>query len=319
MLSHPVQPLRGVFTSGLEQAKTANRGFETAMSNGNDRFHSRLLLDLAPPDIRAHLETDDTVLVPMGACEMHGDHLPLGPDIYNAMEVARRAAYKANTLVAPPIWSGYSPHHLREAERGMGTITMRSRTLEALIHDTARSLIHHGFNRLIFVNGHTSNTKVTDPIFRNLRYETGALLAMFKPYGERYLGLIEDLMENPPGETPGWHASEQETSIMLAYQSSNVKMERAVDARAHAPEWMPEAFRKEDGAWDAQFKGYEYFYFPMEHDEFAPQGVIGNPKRATAEKGDEIFERFSTYLAEAIEEIRKIPVEIRQREFVLKA
>jgi creatinine amidohydrolase len=57
----------------------------------------------------------------------------------------------------------------------------------------------------------------------------------------------------------------------------------------------------------------------MEHNEFAPHGVIGNPKRATAEKGDEIFERFSTYLAEAIAEIRTIPVEIKQREFVLKA
>ena len=201
----------------------------------------------------------------------------------------------------------------------MGTITMRSHTLEALIHDVSRSLIHHGFNRLIFVNGHTSNTKITDPIFRNLRYETGALMVMFKPYGERYLGLIEDLMENPPEETPGWHASEQETSIMMAYNAANVKMDRAVDTRATAPDWMPQAFAKNDGTPDAQFKGYEYFYFPMEHNEFAPRGVIGNPKRATADKGEAIFERFSTYLAEAVEEIRTIPVQITNREFTLKA
>jgi creatinine amidohydrolase len=288
-------------------------------SSENGKFHSRQLLDLSPPEIRAHLESDDTILIPLGACEMHGDHMPLGTDIYNAMEVSRRAADKAGTLIAPPIWSGYSPHHLREPERGMGTITMRSTTLLAILHDTARCLIHHGFNRLIFVNGHTSNTKVTDPVFRNLRYETGALLAMFKPYGERYLGLIEDVMENPPEETPGWHASEQETSIMLAYEAANVHMDRAVDTRAHAPDWMPDAFAKEDGAADAEFKGHEYFYFPMEHNEFAPAGVIGNPKRATAEKGEEIFERFSTYLAEAVDEIRKIPVEIKQREYVLKA
>ena len=125
-------------------------------------LHSRSLLDLAPPDLRAHLEHDDTILIPLGSCEMHGDHMPLGTDIYNAIEVCRRAAEKADTLYGPPIWSGYSPQHLREPERGMGTITMRSHTLECLIHDTARSLIHHGFNRLIFVNGRTSNTKVTD-------------------------------------------------------------------------------------------------------------------------------------------------------------
>ena len=282
-------------------------------------LHSRSLLDLAPPDLRAHLEHDDTILIPLGSTEMHGDHMPLGTDIYNAIEVCRRAAEKADTLYGPPIWSGYSPQHLREPGRGMGTITMRSHTLECLIHDTARSLIHHGFNRLIFVNGHTSNTKVTDPILRNLRYETGALIAMFKPYGERYLGLIEDLMENPPEETPGWHASEQETSIMLAFNGENVKMDRAVKAEAHAPDWLPEAFRKSDGAWDAQYKGYEYFYFPMDHNEFADHGVIGNPLRATAEKGEQIFERFSSYLAEAVADLRSVPVEIREREFRIKA
>jgi creatinine amidohydrolase len=250
---------------------------------------------------------------------MHGDHMPLGTDIYNAIEVCRRAADKADTLYGPPIWTGYSPQHLREPERGMGKVTMRAGTVEAVIHDAARSLIHHGFNRLIFVNGHTSNTKVTDSVMRNLRYETGALIAMFKPYGERYLGLIEDLMENPPEETPGWHASEQETSIMLAYDADNVKMERAVSATTHAPAWLPDAFAKSDGAWDAQFKGYEYFYFPMDHNEFADRGVIGNPLRATADKGEQIFDRFSSYLAEAVAELRKVSVTIKQREFVLKA
>jgi creatinine amidohydrolase len=282
-------------------------------------YHSRSLLDLAPPDLRRHLEHDDTILIPLGSCEMHGDHLPLGTDIFNALEVCRRGAEKADTIYAPPIWSGYSPQHLREPKRGMGTITVRSTTLTSLMNDVARSLIHHGFNRLIFVNGHTSNTKVTDPILRNLRYETGALIAMFKPYGERYLGMIEDLMENPPEETPGWHASEQETSIMLAYRSDNVHMDRAVTATAHAPTWLPDAFGKADGTWDAQFQGYEYFYFPMDHNEFADRGVIGNPKRATADKGEQIFERFSTHLADAVAELRKVPVDIRNREFVLKA
>jgi creatinine amidohydrolase len=187
------------------------------------------------------------------------------------------------------------------------------------VHDVARSLIHHGFNRLIFVNGHTSNQKVLDAVMRQLRYETGALIAVFKPYGERYLGIIEDVMENSPEETPGWHASEEETSIMMAYRPANVHMDRAVDARAHAPGWLPEAFRKSDATWDAQFKGYEYFYFPMDHEEMADYGVIGNPFRATAEKGNEIFRRFAEYLAEAIVELRKAPVEVTSRKFVSKA
>jgi creatinine amidohydrolase len=282
-------------------------------------LHSRSLLDLSPTDIRAHLEGDDTILIPIGSIEMHGNHLPLGTDIYNALEVSRRAAELADTLYAPVLLAGYSPQHLRQPESGMGTITMRASTVCAVVHDTARSLIHHGFNRLIFVNGHTSNQKVLDPILRQLRYETGALIAVFKPYGERYLGIIEDVMENTPEETAGWHASEEETSIMMAYRPANVHMDRAVDARAHAPSWLPEAFQKTDATWDAQFKGYEYFYFPMDHDEMADHGVIGNPFRASAEKGNEIFRRFAEYLAEAIVELRKAQVEVTSRRFVSKA
>ena len=75
----------------------ADQGVANRMSKTNHQLHSRQLLDLAPPDIREHLEDDDTILIPMGACEMHGDHMPLGTDIYNAMEVARRAAEKAHT------------------------------------------------------------------------------------------------------------------------------------------------------------------------------------------------------------------------------
>ena len=57
----------------------------------------------------------------------------------------------------------------------------------------------------------------------------------------------------------------------------------------------------------------------MDHDEFAEHGVIGNPKRATAEKGDQIFQRFAEYLAEALDALRKVPVEVTSRRFVNKA
>ena len=106
---------------------------------------------------------------------------------------------------------------------------------------------------------------------------------------------------------------------MLAYDGKNVRMDRAVVGKAHAPGWMPPGFAKSDGAWDAQFQGFEYFYFPMDHDEFADHGVIGNPMRATAAKGDEIFNRFARYLADALEELRTAPVEIKVRQFIDKA
>ena len=75
-------------------------------------------------------------------------------------------------------------------------------------------------------------------------------------------------MENPADETPGWHASELETSQMLANDESLVRMDRAVKTLTHIPQWLPKKFGKKDGAPDIQFEGYSYFNFPMDHHEF---------------------------------------------------
>jgi creatinine amidohydrolase len=204
---------------------------------------------------------------------------------------------------------------MHEPGSGRGTITIRSSTLLSLIHDVGRSLIHHGFNRIIFMNGHGSNVKVIDPVLRQLRYETGALIGFVKPYMERYYGILADLMENPPEETPGWHSSELETSQDLAWNEDLVRMDRAEFTRAHIPEFLPKTFAKKDGMPDVEFDGYSYFNFPMDHHEFIESGVIGNPLRATKEKGEESFRRLSEHVARGILELMKVPVEVHNREF----
>ena len=246
-------------------------------------FPSHDLADLTFVEIESYLGARDLILVPIASTEQHGPHLPLSTDTITATEIASRVAEQAGVLRTPTVWTGYSPQHMHEPGRGRGTITLRSSTFLALIEDVGRSLIHHGFNRLVFINGHGSNVKVLDPVLRELRYSTGALVALVKPYAERYMGLVDDLMENPPEETPGWHASELETSQDLASRPDLVHMDRAADTRAHIPEFLPEAFRKQDGAPDVEFEGYTYFTFPMDHHEFVESGVIGNPLRASEE------------------------------------
>ncbi len=164
-------------------------------------FRSYNLADLCYPDIQEYLKTKDLILIPMASTEQHGPHLPLKTDTVTAEEVARRVAQQIQVLYTPCIWMGYSPQHLHEPGKGRGTITIRAETLLNLMYDVARSLIHHGFNRLIFVNGHGSNLKVVDPVLRRLRYETGALIGFVKPYMENYVGLMQGLMENPLEET----------------------------------------------------------------------------------------------------------------------
>ena len=164
---------------------------------------SHNLLDLAPPDIAWFQERSDLILIPIGSCEQHGAHLPLGTDTITALEVSRRAAEKADVPYAPPFWAGYSPQHLRDTESGVGTITLRASTLNEVLYDIARSLIHHGWNKLVFVNGHGSNTKVLDPLLRRIKYETGAFVALYKPYAERYIGILDGAAREPAGRDAG--------------------------------------------------------------------------------------------------------------------
>jgi creatinine amidohydrolase len=280
------------------------------------KLPSNNMADLAYPDIQAYLKECDMVLVPMASTEQHGPHLPLCTDTVTAIEVASRVAKINNMLYTPAIWTGYSPQHMAGPGEGRGTITIRSSTLQALMYDVARSLIHHGFNKILFINGHGSNVKVVDPVLRKIRYDTGAMVGFCIPYMERYTGLLEGLMENPKDETPGWHASELETSQMLAHNPDIVRMDRAVKTQTNIPKWLPSSFGKKDGAPDIQFEGYSYFQFPMDHHEFTDSGVIGNPERATAAKGHEAFRRYAEHVAKAVQALAAVNVTIKNREFI---
>ncbi|MBX3311442.1 MAG: creatininase family protein [Microbacteriaceae bacterium] len=290
------------------------------LTTGDEDFRSKFrswnLANLSYVDIEEYLKTKDTVLVPMASTEQHGPHLPLYTDTITAIEISERISEHIGVLHTPPLWAGYSPQHMYGVGQGRGTITLRASTLLNLMNDVARSLIHHGFSRIIFINGHGSNTKVVDPVLRKLRYETGALISFVKPFMERYEGVLKGLMENPPEETPGWHSSELETSQDMAWNPDFVRMERAVDTRAHTPAFLPDAFKKNDGMPDTEFEGYQYFTFPMDHHEFTENGIIGNPMRATAEKGEEAFRRYSEHVARGILELEKVPVDVHTREFI---
>ena len=281
-----------------------------------DKFLSWDLGNLSFTDVQEYLRVKDTILVPMASFEQHGPHLPIYTDTITCIEIARRVAEMIAVLHTPPIWMGYSPQHMFEPGMGRGTITIRSSVLLNLVNDVARSLIHHGFNRIIFINGHGSNVKVIDPVLRKLRYETGALISFVKPYMENYVGILEGLMENPLEETPGWHSSELETSQDLAWNEEYVRMERANFTKAHIPDFLPKSFEKKDGMPDVEFEGYKYFTFPMDHHEFIETGVIGNPLRATKEKGEESFRRLSEHVARGVLELQNVPVTVHTREFV---
>ena len=86
-------------------------------------------------------ECKGTIILPVGSTEQHGPHLPVGTDTMVANSVAEGAALKANVLVAPPLWFGWSPHHLVLP----GTITIRAEVLIEIVYDMMTSLHRHAF------------------------------------------------------------------------------------------------------------------------------------------------------------------------------
>ena len=272
-------------------------------------------------EVAEYLKTNDVIMLPMGSTEKHGAHCPLGTDSFTTMGVVEAAAPLAKTCYTPLIPAGYSPHHMGEVKQGTGTMTLSGNTYRAVVYDLAMSMIYHGFNKIVFVSHHGSNSKVIDDVLRRIRYETGCFVCWYKTPTERAYSLVGDIFEGPPEETPGWHAGEVETSTAWAYNPASVDMSKAKQDRTHAPRWMGPAFSKHDGSGMVTFMGAENIWVPMEHHEYSDTATIGNPLRATKEKGEKYFAKAGQALANFLEEVKKFDIVVpdEKRKFTNRA
>ncbi|MCG0277174.1 MAG: creatininase family protein [Thermanaeromonas sp.] len=277
------------------------------------------LLECSYVEAQEWFKETDVVLVPVGSCEKHGAHVPLGTDSFTTISVTERAAKIANVPYTPLLPFGYSPHHMGEVGEGCGTITLSAETFRRVLYDIARSLIYHGANKIIYVSHHGSNTKPIDELLRKIRYQTGAFVAWYKTPTERECEVVKGIIEGPPEETPGWHAGEMETSQVMAYDETLVDMSRAVRDIAHAPRWMGPEFSKIDGTATVKFRGSENIIVPMEHHEYSDSATIGNPFRGSKEKGLKLFEKEAEHLAAFINEVKKFPFQVKNRDFPERA
>jgi len=264
-------------------------------------------------DFKNWVKKTDVVLVPIGACEQHGPHCPMGCDGIEAEVTTKKTAEKANVPHTPLIWTGYSVHHMHRP-----TITLRAETLQNVVYDVARSLIHHGFNKIVFICGHTSNLRALDSVLRRIRNDTGALVAVFAADSANTIPLFKELIEGPD-ELPGWHGAEVEVSEILAYKPELIHLERINKKDApnlpHAPKYLSDKFSKPDGRMNVVFEGYEGITMPLSHADYIDIGFMGNPFRGTKKKGEIIFERVSSKCADFVKELKKLKVTIKNRKF----
>jgi len=115
-----------------------------------------LLYKLTRPEVEEYLKENDLVLFPTGSTEQHGKHIAIDNDAFTALEVAKRVAEKTGVLVAPVMPFGYSPHHMAFS----GTITLPFETLLQVYKEVCKSLMKHGFKKIVIMNGHGGNSNV---------------------------------------------------------------------------------------------------------------------------------------------------------------
>lgn len=270
------------------------------------------IFDMTWVEMKDWVEKTDLVLVPLGSVEQHGPALPMGIDSYAGYYVTMEAAKKAEVPVAPLMPYGYSCFHMRPNEPG--TLTLRDETLFNVLYDIGRSLIYHGFNKIVFSTGHTANAPTIDRVIRRLRYETGAFAVGYAADTEVFAGLCEDLIDGKD-QMPGWHAGEIETSVAMLMRPDLVREERLKKTLATTPDYLPEGSVKDSGS------GFGFKYkdfpvrFPFDQWEYSENGIMGNPLLASREKGEKIYTRMIDLYAEFLKELKEMKVEVTKRDF----
>ncbi|MGP7818140.1 creatininase family protein [Niallia sp. 01092] len=249
-------------------------------------FEKRFLPRLSTKEVEVLEKEDVVVVLPVGAIEQHGPHLPIYTDtligeglLVQALEMLPE---EENIWVLPPLAYGKSTEHL-----GMpGTITLSASTLQAVITDIAKSVQQSGFKKLLLFNTHGGNHDLLNMISRDIRIETGLTVFRLNPD----YSVIDSLISEKEQKF-GIHAGEVETSMILALKESWVNMDLSPTEFVHLPEDTKHLY----------LKGSSYFAWVM--NDISNTGVAGDAASATIEKGRKINALVSQQVASALKEM----------------
>jgi creatinine amidohydrolase len=230
-------------------------------------------------------------VLPVGATEQHGPHLPLGTDFLIVEHVTRAAAQVArasiDVLVAPTFQTGSSHHHLPFG----GTISLSTERYYGALRDMTESLIQSGFRRIFIVNGHGGNHELIELVVRDVALSHACNLAAASYWNLARESLVErvpDLHERLPG-----HAGAFETSLIMALHPELV----ASPLPHRSPEELaqttvpPAPFRAERHGFWQRIDGY-----------------TDSPDQASAERGQRVLEIIVTAVASTLVRFAELPV-----------
>ncbi len=234
------------------------------------------LAEMTWPEVQSRLP-DTPVVLPVAALEQHGLHMPLATDALLLTEVVRRAEARLRDRVifAPVQWLGNSHHHLEYP----GTLSAGPRTYLDLLRDLLENLLHHGFRRILILNGHGGNiTPLKQAIFETRqRYRARTdLLLLGASYWDFHdpQAIGQGFVQNAVG-----HACEWETSMMLAIRPDLVR--------------PFESLRRMDTGYSFEPAYRGWITCERKPADSDAPGHLGDPSHASRDKGETLFTAFS--------------------------
>jgi creatinine amidohydrolase len=245
------------------------------------------------PEIKEAAAADRVAVVPVATIEDHGLHLPVDTDLLLCASACEEAVSRAadRAVLVPPINHGFSPHHMDFP----GPITIGARTFIDYGVDVARSLVQHGFRRVLIVNGHGSNAPFVDIIARLVVVETGALAAAVNYWSAPGVRSVAESLRESDSVGGMNHACEFETSLYLALRPDLVDMTKAKRELSHRPT---------KNYWTDLVAGDGPLAMMEPWSTLSNSGVMGDPTAASAEKGRLLLDAVAAGLVELIDEMR---------------
>jgi creatinine amidohydrolase len=229
-----------------------------ANSSTADNGRPYLLADLSWPEVAKHLERDSRLIVPVGSCEQHGQHLPLGTDSLMAERLAFDLSAEFGVLVAPTLNYGVN---VDTEQDYAGTGSLRRKTLHRMLNDLLAAWEHHGFDEFVLISANFHDPHLdalTSVVTEHARVRVVDLQSV----------RIGHFLEKQRGPE---HAGEAETSVMLHLAPELVREGEIEDFHLD-----PKQFRR-------------YLRGRMPRPPAGCTGAIGHPSAASAEKGEQIY------------------------------
>lgn len=252
------------------------------------------------PQARRAASEGRVVLIPVGAIEQHGQHLPVDVDNRIVEWLCEEAASRRPDLLltVPPIHYGFNEHNMGFP----GTVTVEMQHFIDYVADVGLSFIRQGHKRVVLVNGHGSNSMLCALVARRLVNESDDALGAAVNHWALARDLAAQLRDSPTGGMA--HACEYETSWYLFLDPDAVHMELAtVDMVEHHTDW----------AWVDLMAGEGPVAIIDDWSRISNgSGVEGDPTTATAEKGARYAEEEVGNLIAFCEQFRAVIVRPRR-------